>query len=102
MPCALVGERKFFMGLERIPSLPTLIMAPTTLITQWQTDVDTWLSDTACHRLTYRGNEQARKAFFEENSPYDKAMKSSHPERTIIFVEASVRVFLTSQTNQLN
>jgi SNF2 family DNA or RNA helicase len=79
------------MGHDKIPALPSFIMAPTTLIAQWRADLEKWLSDDACHTITYRGNEDARKVFFEPQSPYDTAMKSKHPERTIMFVEAPVR-----------
>ncbi|KAG8719890.1 hypothetical protein FRC08_001754 [Ceratobasidium sp. 394] len=82
-----LGDRKFFMGKGRIPALPTVIACPTTLVAQWRHELSTWLSDTSCHVLVYRGNVQERDQFFAENSPYDRAMKGPHPECTVILVE---------------
>ncbi|KAG9093689.1 hypothetical protein FRC06_011413 [Ceratobasidium sp. 370] len=82
-----LGERKVFMGHERIPVLPSWIAAPTTLIAQWNGALNSWLADNACHIITYSGNAPARKTFFEAGQPYDIAMKSTRPERTIILVE---------------
>ncbi|QRV82317.1 SNF2 family amino-terminal protein [Ceratobasidium sp. AG-Ba] len=84
----LLGNRKFYNGLPRIPALASLIIAPATLVTQWRNDVDTWLDETSCHKLVFGGSEDARKAFFASDSPYQRALKSNHPERTIVFVEA--------------
>jgi hypothetical protein len=78
------------MGHERIPALPTVIIAPPTLLSMWRDAVATCLSDNACSTLVYKGGLQARRSFFEDGSQYDQAMKSQFPERTILFVESSV------------
>ncbi|EUC56386.1 SNF2 family amino-terminal protein, partial [Rhizoctonia solani AG-3 Rhs1AP] len=84
-----LGKRTCFMGHERIPARPSLIVAPPTLLSMWRTEVATWLSDSACNTLVYKGTVQQRRAFFEEGGPYDKALESKFPEHTIVFVESS-------------
>ncbi|KAG8699862.1 hypothetical protein FRC11_013416, partial [Ceratobasidium sp. 423] len=96
------GNRTYFMGYERIPALPSVIVAPPTLLSMWRTSVTNQLSGSACSTLVYRGNVHQRQAFLEPDGPYDKAMKSQFPEHTIVFVEASAlltegRVELTKQ-----
>ncbi|KAG8702764.1 hypothetical protein FRC11_011212, partial [Ceratobasidium sp. 423] len=86
---AFLGKRTHFMGHERIPSLPSVIVAPPTLLSMWLAAVSTWLSDKACNILVYKGTVQQRWAFFEEGSPYDRAKKGGFLANTIIFAEAS-------------
>jgi SNF2 family DNA or RNA helicase len=80
------------MGKGRIPSLPTVIVCPPTLIAQWRSELNRWLAKTACHILEYRGNDVERKIFFEPGSPYDRAIQGKYAERTIILVEAPVSI----------
>ncbi|CAE6489468.1 unnamed protein product [Rhizoctonia solani] len=84
----VLGDRKSFMGRGKIPSLPSIIVVPPTLMAQWNAELRTWLSPTACHILEYRGNSSERERFFSEGREYDLAMGRKHKERTIILAEA--------------
>ncbi|KAG8714683.1 hypothetical protein FRC11_007533 [Ceratobasidium sp. 423] len=97
-----IGNHTFFMGHKCIPALPSVIIAPLTLLSMWLMDLTTWLSDSACNTLVYKGAVQQCQAFFECDGPYDKVMKSKFPEHTLVFIESSSllaegRVELTKQ-----
>ncbi|KAF8597151.1 hypothetical protein BDV93DRAFT_562595 [Ceratobasidium sp. AG-I] len=84
----LLGNSKQYMGLDKIPLAPTLVICPTSLTIQWKREFEKTIDGKACRILVYRGNEQERDAFFAEDSEFAKAVSGDHPEHTIVIAEA--------------
>lgn len=101
-PIWITGDSKTYMGLDKIPLAPTLVICPTTLTSQWKKEFEKCLDGKACRILIYRGNEQERDGFFAEGSEFDKAVKGDHPEHTVVIAEAPVRVCSSSFECLLN
>ncbi|KAG8689772.1 hypothetical protein FRC11_000687 [Ceratobasidium sp. 423] len=84
----VLGNRKYFMGQERIPALPTIIVMQKGLVAQWRSELAHWVDKDQAHIFEYSGNDVTREGFFDRSSLFQKAMSESFPERTIVIAYA--------------
>lgn len=86
------------MGYESVPDLPTLILAPVTLIAQWRNELELYLDPLGYELHVYDGSEVERRQFFKPNGPWRKSMEKSR-RRTILLAAMPVRKRRTSELN---
>ncbi|KAG9077572.1 hypothetical protein FRC06_008830, partial [Ceratobasidium sp. 370] len=80
----------FFAGREKIPRLPTIIVAPRTLIRQWHSQIIRFTTPNAFRVIIYPSEQSERKQFWAKSGVYAEAVeKAKHPHRTIILVATS-------------
>jgi hypothetical protein len=83
--------KKYFAGLENIPSLPILILVPRALSTQLVAEIGRYTKHGSYQAVVYSRNLQSRQAFFRSGGIWDETVtKSKAPHRTIIVAEFSV------------
>lgn len=81
----------FLGALDKIPDLPTLIIAPGTLSDQWLNEGHAFVKPGHIHFFRYPNAKPARRKFFGPGGEFSKS--SANPRNKIIIAPHSVRSF---------